>query len=91
MEYLYKEFSIKRTNDYFYLYSEEFGNGFTFSNFNVDFQLCGDFTRVDIQLSGFDLETFTLTHAFFLNFDNCFDDVRFRAIVSPKDIEYLFS
>ena len=90
MEYFYKEFCIKRKNDYFYLYSKEFGNGFTFSNFNVDFQLCGDFTRIDIQLDCFDFETFTLTHAFFLSFDNYFDNVRFRAIVSEKDIEYLF-
>lgn len=91
MKYLYKEFCIKRKNDHFYLFSEEFGNGFTFSNFNVDVQVSGDFTRIDIQLDFFGLETFTMTHAFFLNCDNYFNNVRFRAIVSEKDIEYLFS
>lgn len=91
MKYLYKEFCIKRENDYFYLYCEGFENGFSFSNFNVDFQICGDFTRIDIQLDCFDLDTFILTHAFFLNCDNYFNNVRFRAIVAERDIEYLFS
>jgi hypothetical protein len=93
MEYFYKEFSLKRKNDYFCLYSEEFGIGFTFSNFRLDFQLCGDFTRIDIELDRFGLESFIMTHAIFLDIDidNCFNDVRFKAVVSEKDIECLFS
>ena len=88
MEYLYKEFFIKRRSDCFYLYSEEFGNGFTFSNWHVDVQLCDDSSvRVDIELDCFGLETFILIDVLFLDFDN----IRFSTVVSEKDIEFLFS
>ena len=92
MEYFYKEFFIKRRGNYFYLCSNEFGNGFTFSNFNVDVQICeNSVVEIGICLDCFGLESFILTGVFFLDFDNNFDNVRFTAVVSEKDIEYLFS
>lgn len=89
MEYFYKEFFIKKTTDYFYLYSSEFGNGFTFSNFQVDVQLVDFGVRVDICLDCFGLDTFILTDVLFLDFD--FDEIGFKAVVCEKDIEFLFS
>lgn len=92
MKYLYKEFFIKKTTDYFYLYSSEFGNGFTFSNLHVDVQLCDDATvRTDIELDCFGLETFILTDVSFVDFDDSFHNIRFTVVVTEKDIEYLFS
>ena len=87
---LCKEFFIKRRADYFYLFSEEFGNGFTFSNMRFDVQLCDEFTvRIDICLDCFCLESFSFLDISFFDFEN--ENIRFSAVVSEKDIEYLFS
>lgn len=89
MEYFYKEFFIKKTTDYFYLFSDEFGNGFRFSNWQVDVQFCEEYgERIDICLDCFGLDTFIFTDVSFLEI---WDNIKFRAVVTEKDIEYLFS